>query len=193
MSEKEEKTESRAGLDDNGSLLGDKADGEDYPSGEFEFQKPGGWKSFVVKLRMLIAFPWQRVKKGSVLTMKLRGQISDQLKSRFSSGLSLPQICENFTKAAYDPRISGIYLHIEPLNCGWGKVEEIRRHILDFKKSGKFIVCYVPACGEKEYYLGCACEELYAPPSAYFALYGFSVQASFLGAECHQTLFCRCF
>ncbi|RVX14192.1 Serine protease SPPA, chloroplastic [Vitis vinifera] len=69
-------------------------------------------------------------------------QISDQLKSRFSSGLSLPQICENFIKAAYDPRISGIYLHIEPLSCGWGKVEEIRRHILDFKKSGKFIVAY---------------------------------------------------
>lgn len=59
------------------------------------------------------------------------------MKSRFSPGLSLPQICENFVKAAYDPRISGIYLHIESLNCGWGKVEEIRRHILNFKKSGK--------------------------------------------------------
>ncbi|XP_060204892.1 serine protease SPPA, chloroplastic isoform X5 [Lycium barbarum] len=84
-------------------------------------------------------------------------------------------------KAAYDPRISGVYLHIEPLGCGWGKVEEIRRHILDFRKSGKFIVGYAPACGEKEYYIGCACQELYAPPSAYFALYGLTVQASFLG------------
>lgn len=64
-------------------------------------------------------------------------QISDQLKSRFSPGFSLPQICENFLKAAYDPRISGIYLHIDSLQCGWGKVEEIRRHILNFKKSGK--------------------------------------------------------
>lgn len=68
--------------------------------------------------------------------MLFLSQITDQLKSRFSSGLSLPQICENFIKAAYDPRISGIYLHIDRLNCGWGKVEEIRRHILDFKKSG---------------------------------------------------------
>ncbi|XP_010257856.1 PREDICTED: serine protease SPPA, chloroplastic [Nelumbo nucifera] len=165
-------------LDDNGSLRGSK---DEYPSGEFEFKEISGWKNFAVKLRMLIAFPWERVRKGSVLSMKLRGQISDQLKSRFSSGLSLPQICENFIKAAYDPRISGIYLHIEPLSCGWGKVEEIRRHILNFRKSGKFIVGYVPACGEKEYYLGCACEELYAPPSAYFALYGLAVQATFLG------------
>ncbi|XP_043700963.1 serine protease SPPA, chloroplastic isoform X2 [Telopea speciosissima] len=165
-------------VDDNGSLTGSK---DDYPSGEFEFKEISGWKSFVVKLRMLFAFPWERVRKGSVLSMKLRGQISEQLKSRFSSGLSLPKICENLVKAAYDPRISGIYLHIEALNCGWGKVEEIRRHILEFRKSGKFIVGYVPACGEKEYYLACACEELYVPPSAYFALYGLTVQASFLG------------
>ncbi|CAL0327598.1 unnamed protein product [Lupinus luteus] len=153
---------------------------EDYPSGEFEFEPITGWRNFLVKLKMLVALPWERVRKGSVLTMKLRGQISDQVKSRFSPGLSLPQICENFLKAAYDPRISGIYLHIDSLNCGWGKVEEIRRHILNFKKSGKFVVAYVPTCQEKEYYLACACEEIYAPPSAYFSLFGLTVQASFL-------------
>ncbi|XP_022885616.1 serine protease SPPA, chloroplastic-like [Olea europaea var. sylvestris] len=172
-----------------GTQLGDSNDDgsigvyndEKYPSGEFVFRKYDLWESFTVKLKMLFAFPWERVKKGSVLTMRIRGEISDQLKSRFSSRLSLPQICENFIKAAYDPRIVGIYLHIEPLSCGWGKVEEIRRHILNFKKSGKFIVGYVPACGEKEYYIGSACEELYAPPSAYFQLYGLTVSASFLG------------
>ncbi|XP_048329608.2 serine protease SPPA, chloroplastic [Ziziphus jujuba] len=157
-----------------------KGSGEEYPTGEFVFEKVSWWKSFVVKLRMLIAFPWERVRKGSVLNMKLRGQISDQLKSRFSSGLSLPQICENLVKAAYDPRISGVYLHIDTLNCGWGKVEEIRRHILNFRKSGKFIVAYLPVCQEKEYYLACACEEIYVPPSAYFSLFGLTVQASFL-------------
>lgn len=46
---------------------------------------------------------------------------------------------------------------------------------------GKLVVGYVPACGEKEYYLASACGELYAPPSAYFSLYGLTVQASFLG------------
>ncbi|KAH8487296.1 hypothetical protein H0E87_026027 [Populus deltoides] len=153
---------------------------EDYPSGEFDFQEIGAWNRFLVKLKMLIAFPWERVRKGSVLTMKLRGQISDQLKSRFSSGLSLPQICENFIKAAYDPRISGIYLHIDGLNCGWAKVEEIRRHIFNFKKSGKFVVAYLPACREKEYYLASACDDLYLPPAAYFSFYGFTVQAAFL-------------
>ncbi|CAL9167069.1 unnamed protein product [Musa hybrid cultivar] len=212
--------------------------GQEYPTGEFEMEEFDWWRLFVVKVRMLFALPWERVKKGSVLSMRLRGQvslcflflscflsldmplwhssestsiltdagfwvakslwtrrrflapfdpllqhlcISDQLKTRFSSGLSLPQICENFIKAAYDPRVSGIYLEIEPLSCGWAKIDEIRRHIQYFKKSGKFIVSHVTICGEKEYYLACACGEVYVPPSAYVALYGLTVQSSFLG------------
>lgn len=90
-------------------------------------------------------------------------------------------------------------------------MDEIRRHIVDFKKSGthrsyskfcillmsmspcmaddehilnnllgKFVVGYMPVCGEKEYYLACACGELYAPPSAYVALFGLTVQQTFL-------------
>jgi len=45
---------------------------------------------------------------------------------------------------------------------------------------GKFIVAYVPSCREKEYYIASACDEIYAPPSAYFSLFGLTVQASFL-------------
>ena len=45
---------------------------------------------------------------------------------------------------------------------------------------GKFVVGYMPVCGEKEYYLACACGELCAPPSAYVALFGLTVQQTFL-------------
>jgi hypothetical protein len=45
---------------------------------------------------------------------------------------------------------------------------------------GKFVVGYMPVCGEKEYYLACACGELYAPPSAYVALFGLTVGQTFL-------------
>ncbi|XP_057736900.1 serine protease SPPA, chloroplastic [Arachis stenosperma] len=176
-SDSDSDSNSEAAVDNNQTVT---IPDEEYPTGEFKFEPVTGFRSLLVKLNMLFALPWERVRKGSVLTMKLRGQISDQVKTRFSPGLSLPQICENFVKAAYDPRISGIYLHIEGLNCGWGKVEEIRRHILNFKQSGKFVVAFVPTCQEKEYYLACACEEIYAPPSAYFSLFGLTVQASFL-------------
>ncbi|KAF5796079.1 putative peptidase S49, ClpP/crotonase-like domain superfamily [Helianthus annuus] len=40
----------------------------------------------------------------------------------------------------------------------------------------KFIIGYAPVWHEKEYYLGCVCDELYAPPSAYFSLYVFFLE-----------------
>ncbi|KAF3331460.1 Serine protease SPPA [Carex littledalei] len=178
-SKEREEAKAEAGDGALGSVNASEAS-EEFPSGEFEMEEFGLWRQSLVKLRMLIAPPWQRVRQGSVLSMKLSGEISDQLKSLFVSELSLPQICENFYKAAYDPRISGIYLHIDPLTCGWAKVDEIRRHIIDFKKSGKFVVSYMPIIGEMEYYLACACGELYVPPSAYVSLLGLTVQQSFL-------------
>ncbi|MED6155868.1 hypothetical protein PIB30_009341 [Stylosanthes scabra] len=163
-----------------------------FPTGDFQFEPLTGWKKQLVKLKMLLAFPWERVQHGSLLSIKLRGRITDQLQSRYSRALSLPQICENFHKAAYDPRVAGIFLRIDPLTCGWAKLDEIRRHIFDFRKSGKFVVAFVPSCREKEYYIASACEEIYAPPSAYVSLFGLAIQAPFfrgildnLGIEPH--------
>lgn len=63
-------------------------------------------------------------------------QIPEQYQGRFMKGLSLPQICQNLIKAAHDPRIAGVALAVEPLACGWGKLDEIRRHLEYFKQSG---------------------------------------------------------
>ncbi|CAM6084639.1 unnamed protein product [Calypogeia fissa] len=154
---------------------------EEYPSGDLEYQERGGWDGFVAKCRMLIAWPWQRVKKGSILKLKFAGSVTEQVPGRFSQGLSLPMICQNLIKAAHDPRIAGIVIRFEPLDCGWGKIDEICRHIDYFKKSGKFLVGFVVVAGEKEYYLACKCGEIYAPPGAYISLLGLKVQATFLG------------
>lgn len=51
---------------------------DQYPTGEFEFEEYGVWKSLVVKFRMLFTLPWERVRKGSVLTMKLRNEVSTE-------------------------------------------------------------------------------------------------------------------
>lgn len=78
----EEKAKDEIGDDGNGKLSGSehKVKGDDeYPTGEFEFRPYGPWESFLVKSKMLFAIPWERVRKGSVLTMKLRGQVQNLL------------------------------------------------------------------------------------------------------------------
>ena len=92
-----------------------------------------------------------------------------------------PQFLELFLrKAAYDPRISGVVVKIDPLQCGWGKIQEIRRHVEMFRQSGKWAVAYLERAGEKEYFLATAFGEIYAPPSASLSLRGLAVTGTFL-------------
>lgn len=55
---------------------------------------------------------------------QLGGGISEKKKSGFfNDAKSMPQIIEALNKAAHDPRVSGIYLKLERLDLGWGKVQ----------------------------------------------------------------------
>eukprot|EP00891_Asterochloris_glomerata_P006294 jgi/Astpho2/6294/Aster-08346 len=92
----------------------------------------------------------------------------------------MPQICEALLKAARDPRIVGVCLKISPLQAGWAKLQELRQYIKYFRGSGKFTLATLSRGGEKEYFLACACEEIYMPPTANVYLTGFSVAGTFL-------------
>lgn len=64
---------------------------DDYPTGDFDFKPVTGFNKFLVKLKMLIALPWERVQHGSVLKIILRGQVflpTLPLTSQFSYFLS---------------------------------------------------------------------------------------------------------
>ena len=130
--------------------------------------------------KLFFALPWRRFKSGSVLTIKLGGKIPEQPQGRFSSAVALPDLCLALMKAALDPRVKGVCVKIDPLQCGWSKLQEIRRHVEFFRKSGKFSMAYLERAGEKEMYLASAFEEIYAPPSASISLRGISVKGTFL-------------
>lgn len=54
---------------------------EEFPSGDLDFRTVGSWNMFVMRLKMLCTVPWQRIKKGSVLKLKLSGKASLRLLS----------------------------------------------------------------------------------------------------------------
>eukprot|EP00186_Timspurckia_oligopyrenoides_P000712 CAMPEP_0182442032 /NCGR_PEP_ID=MMETSP1172-20130603/1015_1 /TAXON_ID=708627 /ORGANISM="Timspurckia oligopyrenoides, Strain CCMP3278" /LENGTH=623 /DNA_ID=CAMNT_0024636709 /DNA_START=158 /DNA_END=2029 /DNA_ORIENTATION=+ len=133
-----------------------------------------------------------RVKKNSVLYFTLSGSIPDTasqspsfnplslLSGASNRPISLSQLTNSLRLAAHDPRISAIYFRIEPLSCGYAKLQEIRRFMDYFKQSGKKIYAYLEIGSEKEFYLASGCNELYMPPEAFFGLRGFRVSGSFL-------------
>lgn len=67
------KIEGEEVVDDNVSSSGIE---DEYPSGEFVYREYHLLERFAVKCKMLVAWPWQRVKKGSVLTMNIRGEVA---------------------------------------------------------------------------------------------------------------------
>ena len=48
----------------------------DYPSGEFQLQEFSWWRKLTIKLKMLTALPRERIPNATVLTMKIRGEVS---------------------------------------------------------------------------------------------------------------------
>lgn len=135
---------------------------------------------FWTSTKLVVALPWRRFQSGSALVIKLSGSISEKLQSRFSPTPSLPALCDALEKAAYDPRITGLVVRIDPLAVGWGKVIELRRYVELFKQSGKFTIAYMERAGEKEYYLASAFNEIFVPPSGGLSLRGFAATGSFL-------------
>ncbi|GMH37280.1 hypothetical protein BSKO_05153 [Bryopsis sp. KO-2023] len=153
---------------------------EILPEGELMFEEPTLWQKSCANFKMFFAPPWQRCKGNSILALEISGQIQDLLPDTFSRAVSLPGLCEALTKAAYDPRIKGLYLNIDVLDCGWAKLTEVRRHVEFFKQSGKFSIAYMTRGAEKEYYLASACDEIYTPPSGNVFLRGLRVSGTFL-------------
>ncbi|RCH56422.1 signal peptide peptidase SppA [Mucilaginibacter hurinus] len=94
--------------------------------------------------------------------------------------IGLDDILANIKKAKTDDNIKGIFLNESYLMSGQATTEEIRNALLDFKRSGKFIVAYAEIYTQAFYYLASVADKLYINPNGYFDLSGFSSETVFL-------------
>src|SRR5207237_533593 len=102
------------------------------------------------------------INKNSVLELKLDQPITerqpkdpfDDLGIPFGIGASsygLDEIKASIRKAKNDDKVRGIFLNVEMVDAGMATLEEIRKELVDFKQSKKFIVAYNDICSEKAY------------------------------------------
>ncbi|MBL8923978.1 MAG: signal peptide peptidase SppA [Myxococcaceae bacterium] len=120
------------------------------------------------------------VDDGAVLRMKLSGDIPEYLQTEGLDELFGPkpvtvqQHVFNLKKAAVDKRIKGVVLELEPLIAGPAKLEELRDAVLDFKKSGKFVIAWSEFMTEREYALAVAADSIVMPKDSRFEFNGFA-------------------
>src|SRR5688572_20207715 len=83
--------------------------------------------------------------------------------------------------AKRDPRISSVLLMPTSLDLPfWGKVQELRDAVLDFRRSGKTVVAFLEYGGDREYYLASAADRVFLLPTSPLDLTGVASYEIFL-------------
>ena len=89
-------------------------------------------------------------------------------------------IVDALRKASVDRRVSSVIIRPTSNAALWGKVQEIREAIVDFKRSKKPIVAYLEYGGDQSYYLASACDKVFLMPTASLDLTGMASYELFL-------------
>ncbi len=81
-----------------------------------------------------------------------------------SENPGLNDILASISHAKNDSRIKGIYMDFWTVPAHSATIGEIRNAILDFKKSGKFVLAYSEIYTQNAYYLASAADKVYLNP-----------------------------
>lgn len=97
-----------------------------------------------------------------------------------TSSLNLLKVLQNIEAAEADSRVKGIYLNITGMGfIDNGGLEELRSALLQFKKTGKFIVAYNENYSQAIYYLASVADKIYIQKEGGFSLTGLSTTSLF--------------
>ena len=126
------------------------------------------------------------VASNSVLELKLNEPLTERgREGRFgglgggSGSTGLVSLKEAIHRAKTDGDIKGILLNLDIVQGGMASLEEVRDALLDFKKSGKFVVAYHEVCSEKSFYLSSVADEIYLHPQGTLEFNGLSSEVMF--------------
>lgn len=127
---------------------------------------------------------------NSILYMSLQNSIDERTPDNPLGGLDflglggdktigLKDILANIKKAKKDSKIKGIFIDESLMQSGQATTEEIRNALIDFKKSGKFIIAYSEVYTKGFYYLASVADKIYLNPKGMLEFDGFNSEVTF--------------
>ncbi len=126
---------------------------------------------------------------NSVLVLDVSENFLEQTKSDPFSELvnkkkgkvpSLSELIGLVKNAKKDSTIKGIYIKCQQNPNGYASTEEIRKALIDFKTSNKFIIAFGETITQKGYWIGNVADEIYTHPQGGLEFNGFSYETLFL-------------
>src|SRR5262249_43066948 len=87
--------------------------------------------------------------EGAVADDPLFGSLSESFKMKL----------DRIKKAKSDSSVAALFLQFDGTAIGWGKLDELRRAIADYRKSGKKVYAYLEAGDSHDYLAALACDQ----------------------------------
>lgn len=119
----------------------------------------------------------------SVLVLALSGTIPEaapvEVPIPFLQSESSPTVRDLWTslrQAATDHRIRALVIEPQSVSAGWGKLQEIRHELIEFKKSGKPVYAFLRGAGSREYYLASTADKIFLSPDDSLEVKGFFLE-----------------
>lgn len=128
------------------------------------------------------------VKDNSILVVNFEGTLTERaeenpfqlMMGEEYTNYGLDDILSAIKKAKENENIKGIYLKPTMLGASYASLEEIRKALLDFKESGKWIVSYADQYAEQGmYYLASVADKVIINPQGSLAWHGIASQSIF--------------
>ena len=108
-----------------------------------------------------------KIEDNSVLVLKLDGSMTEQEEENMMnslqgiSSLSFEGTMKAIKKAKNNDKVAGIYLEAGQFGADLAQAEEIEKALLDFRKSGKWIIAYGENYSTLGYYLASTANKIY--------------------------------
>ncbi len=129
------------------------------------------------------------VSDNSVMVINLSGMLAERSESTFMDEISgstlgtigLDDVLSAIDKAKRNDKIKGIYIEAGMLSAdSYASLTAIRNALLDFKKSGKWIVTYGDVYTQGVYYVASVADKIFLNPSGQVDWHGIASQPIFL-------------
>lgn len=149
---------------------------------------------FLIGLAMLAALSFKSTEKyalkdNTILTLKLEGGLVDRVQQQnplydyvFGQDnlqIGLDDILYSIERAKENEKIKGIYIYSGMFTASSATLKEIRDALIDFKKTGKFVVAYSDTYLQGGYYLSSVADKVLVNPKGNLDLHGLSVTNTF--------------
>jgi signal peptide peptidase sppA, 67K type len=147
---------------------------------------------FFVMLGALVASSGEqpKVDDNSVLKISLSGTLVDQAPEEnpitallgnngATTTQGLDQLIDAIKVAKENDKVKGIYLEGGALQSDFASNEELRRALLDFKKSKKWIIAYADSYSQGTYYIASVADRVLLNPSGMLDWHGIAQQTTF--------------